>query len=1535
MPNPNGGTTTSLTDQARQLRTLGAYSGGFYGPGDPLPPVVDGLPTRQWDFAPGVNMVQTPRHTEPFNFKHLRAFANVELVRMAIETRKDQLERLDWHVKPKDNKKAQQEKKGQRDERCIEVEKFLAKPDGATLFQPFFRALEEDLLAIDAPCLERRRNRGGKLVGLELVDGATINLLVDNTGRRPRGPDDVAFQQVLRGVVWANLTNRDLIYAPRNVRTNHLYGFGPVEQIIVTVNTIIRRQAKQLAYFTEGNVPQGIISAPEGWTTEQLREIQEWFDQRISGNAGQQQSVIWTPFNSKYSAFKDAPIKDEFDEWLARIVAFAFSLPPTPFIRQMNKGTAGEDQERSLEEGLEPLKKWRKRLIDQLIEEEFGYPDLEFEFRIETEIDPKVQSDVDDKALRNGSAIIDEIRESRGQDPLPNGQGAKPLIYTSSGVVTLEEALKPQPDPMLEPPMPAHVGAPAPGAAPAGKQPAGKQPSQNPKKKSDATAKYSEDEPRDEHGRWTGGAGGSLDAHTLGLVDENGVATDTGMSTFAAHWIGGDWEKFQIAARSAINGQSKEDFAKEVVSDADPTERAAAMAMHDFAAGVMAKIDGADPLSYPLYRGLVGVHYNVGDTFSESLATWTSKENLARDFAHDAYGTAHTLWEGQLPGAVLKVTGTGMHGINISELDPIHSERAPLVRDAAEHITSGQYRVTSATGRGKLRVYEVERIGNAQASDLKKVVPVELEKYSEDQPRDERGRWTAGGGGESAPATTDALMPYEREGGHYPVQQLTPDQLREAFGIVSHAKPYHMATGDPKNFDEFDEGLDHVAWETIGDFDQWRGAQANKYSDAQPRDDHGRWTSGGGGDSAHVLFEVGPNPDNKDVAARWNSLNDAEKQAISDKLAAQFTPQVLDAAGVQGTVQPALGGFEGEVNPSLVLATDDPFKAAGVLGDTFGQKAMVVMHDKPMEGLSPVGMATVDVPNADAAQLHELQGRIGDLADGFTYRDGRMEVLNFTGKSDEEFANEIDKRLGGAHNVGYGTVYSAYIEAPDYARPETDSHGNPWRQTAGALRQAFSQGLEEALAQTGKVAKFSEDQPRDERGRWTAGGSLALAKADLMPTMVQMATSPDVHQNVIGMTVDGKAIFNPDKSLGIARQDMPQIPDEKRDEFLSSYEHELTVVEPGTLNPTQGELDSYKVGLAANGIIKSDPPLVSSDHYIIDGHHHWAGSVVRAQLNSNERIAVRMVHETRDNLLRAALNYDSRNGIHGEGIADKVMQAIGLAKARIKGPPKHSVDSNKKLLGIEGKIKGLAKEALGKAFALTSEIAKDVLAQSNNAQNNLATAASIADVVDLTDILTLHEPLAEELIAVVSEVVPEVVSDMVAENPGLLASIGVGDEQVLVDQVSDLAVAWAREHAGELVSAEGDESLIASTRRLVRDTVANGLEENIGTPAIIENLQTRAFSDTRAETIGMTEVSMANAAAKKAVWDRVRSDGADMVKEWFISSDDDVCDECETNAGQGEIPYDQAFASGDEMEPGHPRCRCAVTVRVIDPATGE
>jgi hypothetical protein len=417
-----------------------APSWEVFGPGVPLEPL--GLePARGWDFPVGVNTVLTPRAYEPFSFAQLRAFANVELVRLAIETRKDQIERLDWRIKPCRLAQAPGEPTPNlADPRIGRLQAFFRRPDGATPFATWLRLLLEDLLVLDAPTIERRRDRGGSLIGLDVIAGDTIHPMVDATGRRPRGPDEVAYQQVIKGTAWVDLTNADLIYAPRNPRPNHNYGLSPVEQIIVTINTAIRRQAAQLAYFTEGNTPAGLLNGPDGWNPDQIRDMQLWLDARLSGQTAEQAKLLWVPSGTRYQAFKDSPIKDEFDEWLARIVSFAFSLPATPFVRQMNRATAGEDQDRGLEEGLEPLKRWAKRLLDGVIQDDLGCPDLEFAWTDCGEVDPAKQAGIDDMALRNGSATIDEVRARRGEPPLPDGAGARALIYTAGGVTPLVAA---------------------------------------------------------------------------------------------------------------------------------------------------------------------------------------------------------------------------------------------------------------------------------------------------------------------------------------------------------------------------------------------------------------------------------------------------------------------------------------------------------------------------------------------------------------------------------------------------------------------------------------------------------------------------------------------------------------------------------------------------------------------------------------------------------------------------------------------------------------------------------------------------------------------------------------------------------------------------------------------------------------------------------------------------------------------------------------------------------------------------------------
>jgi hypothetical protein len=71
---------------------------------------------------------------------------------------------------------------------------------------------------------------------------------------------------------------------------------------------------------------------------------------------------------------KEPEHKQDFDEWLARIICYAFSVPPQWAVKLMNRATADNQSAQAEEEGLEPTKEWVKDLVDEIIAEEFASP---------------------------------------------------------------------------------------------------------------------------------------------------------------------------------------------------------------------------------------------------------------------------------------------------------------------------------------------------------------------------------------------------------------------------------------------------------------------------------------------------------------------------------------------------------------------------------------------------------------------------------------------------------------------------------------------------------------------------------------------------------------------------------------------------------------------------------------------------------------------------------------------------------------------------------------------------------------------------------------------------------------------------------------------------------------------------------------------------------------------------------------------------------------------------------------------------------
>lgn len=460
-------------------------------PGDwmsALQPLIPWLPMifgRQWDFQVGRNINYQPRSGDKITFNMLRALArNSEIVRFAIETRKDQLCSQPWQIKGKDGSNVDED-----DPRIKKWTAFFSKPDGQNKWSDWYRILLEELFVTDAVTIWRQPNRVNGLARLRLLDGSTIFPLITDQGYRPEPPDP-AFQQVLKGVPKSNYTTDELLYPVRNARIYTPYGYSPVEQCIMSMKQDIARSESQLAYFTVGSVPDAYMVMGEQIPSDKVTAYGEYLNGILSGNIQGKRTMPVAPFGTKIEKLKEQVLKDDFDEWIARKICFALSIPPTPFIRQMNRSTAESGKESALEEGQGPVMDWTAELIGSIMQFE-GDDDLEFSFLDDKELDQAVQSTILVAQVGAGLMTRNEARDVLGLDPSKEPAADELMVTTASGLMPLpgsamdqqmqEQKLDQQikinqskPAPALPPP--AAGGAKKPAAKPAkgGKKPVGK-----------------------------------------------------------------------------------------------------------------------------------------------------------------------------------------------------------------------------------------------------------------------------------------------------------------------------------------------------------------------------------------------------------------------------------------------------------------------------------------------------------------------------------------------------------------------------------------------------------------------------------------------------------------------------------------------------------------------------------------------------------------------------------------------------------------------------------------------------------------------------------------------------------------------------------------------------------------------------------------------------------------------------------------------------------------------------------------------------
>ena len=376
---------------ATQYLVSGVTGQTWMGPFQPLRPLTtdpeQGTIGRQLDYPVGYNTQIQPRSNEAISFATLRGLAEgYDLLRLAVETCKDQIESFEWEIIPeeKDADAAQFKDEIRR------VSDFLARPDREHNWNQWLRMVLEDMLVLDAVAIFPQKTRGGDLYSFDLIDASTIKRVIDEYGRTPMPPNP-AYQQVLKGIPAVDYNRDDLAYLVRNPRTWKLYGYSPVEQVIMTVNIALRRQVSQLQYYTEGNVPESLVSAPDTWTAEQVKDFQMWWDSKLAGNTGQRRRMHFVPNlkDGKVVLTKGADqLKDEYDEWLAKIICYAFSIAPSALIKQMNRASSEQIAVSAKEEGQLPRMRFIATQINFLLKTYLKVQGVKFSWKTDRAVDP-------------------------------------------------------------------------------------------------------------------------------------------------------------------------------------------------------------------------------------------------------------------------------------------------------------------------------------------------------------------------------------------------------------------------------------------------------------------------------------------------------------------------------------------------------------------------------------------------------------------------------------------------------------------------------------------------------------------------------------------------------------------------------------------------------------------------------------------------------------------------------------------------------------------------------------------------------------------------------------------------------------------------------------------------------------------------------------------------------------------------------------------------------------------------------------------
>lgn len=363
--------------------------------------------------------VQFPgRHLPKPTPANLRRFAETPLVRRAINVIKDRIAAMDWQVRVRRGVSPQGS--SQVEQRLRALRRMMEEPNDVDSFRTLIEQAIEDALTGGFGAIEMEATGDeGRPAMLWAVDGASIriNARWDGLADTPR------YAQAAPGQLESNaveLLDRQLMYIRMNPRSFTPFGLGPLEVAFETVNQFLsaHRFAGTLA---TNSVAQYALWLNETTPSQQERLIRWWQDEIEGTGRVPLISTEQKPEVLRFAQGTDADLRLAWQEFLIRMVANAFGLPPLMLGLEadVNRSTASEMADEAFRGAISPLAMLLAGHITRdLFGKCIGWGEFEFVFNELSARDEQTELAVQVQLLQAGVLTVDEVRAMRGLGPL-------------------------------------------------------------------------------------------------------------------------------------------------------------------------------------------------------------------------------------------------------------------------------------------------------------------------------------------------------------------------------------------------------------------------------------------------------------------------------------------------------------------------------------------------------------------------------------------------------------------------------------------------------------------------------------------------------------------------------------------------------------------------------------------------------------------------------------------------------------------------------------------------------------------------------------------------------------------------------------------------------------------------------------------------------------------------------------------------------------------------------------------------------------